>query len=176
MKKLILVVVAIFSIAVMFTSCKDAKKDADKHEMHKHEAGETAHNAYQCPMDCEKGKTYEKDGNCPVCKMDLKENSSEGEMKHADNCSCKDGGECKCEEGKCQCKSEAASVAKECGKCEPGKCVCEGKEVAKKAMECSKCEPGKCECKAEAVIAPKANSGCGSKGSAGCKTSCTSKV
>ena len=27
---------------------------------------------YQCPMDCEKGKTYEKEGSCPVCKMDLK--------------------------------------------------------------------------------------------------------
>jgi len=27
---------------------------------------------YQCPMDCEKGKTYDKEGSCPVCKMDLK--------------------------------------------------------------------------------------------------------
>ena len=174
MKKSILVVVAIFSIAVMFTSCKETKKDADKHETHEHEAGETAHNAYQCPMDCEKGKTYEKEGNCPVCKMDLKAN--EGEMEHAEGCTCKDGGECACEEGKCQCKSETASVAKECGKCEPGQCTCEGKEVVRKAMECSKCEPGKCECKAEAVLAPKASSGCGSKGSAGCKSSCTSKV
>ena len=26
---------------------------------------------YQCPMDCEKGKTYEVMGICPVCKMDL---------------------------------------------------------------------------------------------------------
>ena len=26
---------------------------------------------YQCPMDCEKGKTYEEKGSCPVCKMDL---------------------------------------------------------------------------------------------------------
>jgi hypothetical protein len=26
---------------------------------------------YQCPMDCEKGKTYEKEGKCPVCGMDL---------------------------------------------------------------------------------------------------------
>ena len=28
---------------------------------------------YQCPMDCEKGKTYEVMGICPVCKMDLAE-------------------------------------------------------------------------------------------------------
>ena len=26
---------------------------------------------YQCPMDCEHGKTYEKAGKCPVCGMDL---------------------------------------------------------------------------------------------------------
>lgn len=26
---------------------------------------------YQCPMDCEKGKTYDKAGQCPVCNMDL---------------------------------------------------------------------------------------------------------
>ncbi|MEO6759411.1 MAG: heavy metal-binding domain-containing protein, partial [Saprospiraceae bacterium] len=27
--------------------------------------------AYLCPMDCEKGKTYDQPGQCPVCKMDL---------------------------------------------------------------------------------------------------------
>lgn len=26
---------------------------------------------YQCPMDCEHGKTYDKPGKCPVCEMDL---------------------------------------------------------------------------------------------------------
>ncbi len=26
---------------------------------------------YQCPMDCEKGKTHDKAGQCPVCGMDL---------------------------------------------------------------------------------------------------------
>ena len=26
---------------------------------------------YKCPMNCEDGKTYEKAGKCPVCKMDL---------------------------------------------------------------------------------------------------------
>ncbi len=29
--------------------------------------------SYQCPMDCEDGKTYDKEGICPVCKMDLTE-------------------------------------------------------------------------------------------------------
>jgi hypothetical protein len=27
---------------------------------------------YQCPMDCEEGKTYDKTGICPVCEMELK--------------------------------------------------------------------------------------------------------
>lgn len=27
---------------------------------------------YQCPMDCEEGKTYDKEGMCPVCEMELK--------------------------------------------------------------------------------------------------------
>lgn len=27
--------------------------------------------SYICPMDCEKGKTYDQAGSCPVCKMDL---------------------------------------------------------------------------------------------------------
>jgi transcription initiation factor IIE alpha subunit len=27
--------------------------------------------AYACPMDCEKGKTYDQPGKCPKCEMDL---------------------------------------------------------------------------------------------------------
>ena len=33
---------------------------------------ETAMAAYQCPMKCEGDKSYEEEGSCPVCKMDLK--------------------------------------------------------------------------------------------------------
>lgn len=32
---------------------------------------------YQCPMDCEKGKTYEKEGKCPVCSMELELKNNE---------------------------------------------------------------------------------------------------
>lgn len=28
---------------------------------------------YQCPMECEGDKTYNKPGICPVCEMDLEE-------------------------------------------------------------------------------------------------------
>ena len=34
---------------------------------------EMAMTAYQCPMKCEGEKTYEEEGTCPKCKMDLKE-------------------------------------------------------------------------------------------------------
>ncbi len=34
---------------------------------------ETALAAYQCPMKCEQEKSYAEKGNCPVCKMELKE-------------------------------------------------------------------------------------------------------
>jgi len=146
MKKSIFVFAAIFSFAVLFTACKETKKEEVKeevkmenHEGHDHDMKEVASNdVYQCPMDCEKGKTYTKEGACPKCKMDLKVLGA----KHTDDCKCKEGGECKCAEGKCECLAKA-----ECTKCEPGKCTCK-KEVAKVEKECTHCEPGSCECKA----------------------------
>ena len=51
------------------TSCKD-KKVEPKSETHEELHASTA---YQCPMDCEDGKTYDEPGTCPVCKMDLQE-------------------------------------------------------------------------------------------------------
>lgn len=34
-------------------------------------SSESHQHAYRCPMNCEKGKTYDKPGACPVCGMDL---------------------------------------------------------------------------------------------------------
>ncbi|RXP52955.1 hypothetical protein EC396_10660 [Lutibacter sp. HS1-25] len=151
MKKSILVLAALFSVAVMFTSCKDSKKEEVKTEdVHEHDGEEmmAAGEVYQCPMDCEKGKTYAEEGKCPVCEMDLKAVAGDTEMKHTANCTCKEGGECTCEGGKCQCQSETA-----CAKCEPGNCTCKNEASA---TNCTKCEPGQCTCKAEAVPAEKA--------------------
>lgn len=150
MKKTIYLVAAIFSIAVIFTSCKETKKEASKTESHENHGAEkmASHDVYQCPMDCEKGKTYEKEGSCPVCKMDLRSKSHDADGQHTDTCKCKEGGECTCAPGKCQCKAETASKEKSCDKCKEGECKCGGKEVAEKQKECSKCEPGSCECKA----------------------------
>jgi len=65
MKKTILTIAVITLFA--FASCK-----SDKKETVKETKTEVAAKVYQCPMDCEKGKTYDKAGSCPVCKMDLK--------------------------------------------------------------------------------------------------------
>ena len=139
MKKLILLMVAVFSLSLVTTSCKESKKDSDKTEMHedheKHEEhAEEAHEegadqkmaeaVYACPMDCEDGKTYAEAGTCPECKMDLKAKGEHKEMKHAEGCKCVEGGECKCEEGKCKCQTETASAKMDCTKCEPGTCEC----------------------------------------------------
>lgn len=79
MKKSLFVFVAIFYFAVLFTACKETKKEEAKEEVtierydnHDHSKEEMAANIYQCPMDCEKGKTYDAAGSCPVCEMDLK--------------------------------------------------------------------------------------------------------
>ncbi len=129
MKKSIIILAAMFSFAIMFTACKETKKEevkSENHEGHDHDKDEMSSNdVYQCPMDCEKGETYDEAGSCPVCKMDLKVKSDDAkDVEHASNCKCKEGGECICEEGKCQCKKELASKKMECTKCEPGKCEC----------------------------------------------------
>ncbi|MDG1528990.1 MAG: heavy metal-binding domain-containing protein [Polaribacter sp.] len=78
MKKIIFVVAIICSVSFVFTACKSEKKEEKKeHVSVDKDAKELAHNTYQCPMDCEKGKTYEKEGNCPVCKMKLRKKVKE---------------------------------------------------------------------------------------------------
>jgi hypothetical protein len=64
-------------ILIAFTSCKEEKKatpEAPDTEIQaeKPENELKAETRYQCPMDCEHGKTYDAPGTCPVCKMDLK--------------------------------------------------------------------------------------------------------
>ena len=78
MKRLILSIAVIAMMAMTVTSCKsDAKKEAEevKSEINTEdkEDNEIAKVTYQCPMKCEETKTYDEPGQCPVCKMDLKE-------------------------------------------------------------------------------------------------------
>lgn len=65
MKKVLLIFTIVFTVAFTVTSCKKDKNTDSKEEL--------ATKIYQCPMDCEKGKSYTEEGSCPVCKMDLKE-------------------------------------------------------------------------------------------------------
>lgn len=86
MKKVILVLALMLSASTVLVSCKGEKKEqSEETEMQENHAANEADMAmndiYQCPMDCEEGKTYDKEGNCPICKMALKK--VEGE--HNDN-------------------------------------------------------------------------------------------
>ncbi|MFK2819562.1 heavy metal-binding domain-containing protein [Flavobacteriaceae sp. LMIT009] len=84
MKKPILILSLFLSFAVVFTSCKGEKKQehSEEVEMHESNAADAADIAmnydYQCPMDCEDGKTYSEEGDCPKCKMALKKVEKEG--------------------------------------------------------------------------------------------------
>ncbi|TJY37023.1 heavy metal-binding domain-containing protein [Pontimicrobium aquaticum] len=78
MKKVILVLALMLSASTVLVSCKGEKKEHNEEtEMQEDHAADKADMAmndsvYQCPMDCEDGKTYDEEGKCPVCKMDLK--------------------------------------------------------------------------------------------------------
>ncbi|MCG1035894.1 heavy metal-binding domain-containing protein [Polaribacter sargassicola] len=68
MKKIVIVLVVIFSVSLSFTACKSEKKEVKKEQIST-EADEIA--KYQCPMKCEGDKTYDEKGKCPVCEMKL---------------------------------------------------------------------------------------------------------
>lgn len=67
-KKIILVLAFAFTTNLIFTACKSENKEqitSDKKEV-------AVKDVYQCPMKCEKEKTYDKEGKCPVCEMKLR--------------------------------------------------------------------------------------------------------
>lgn len=64
MKKSILAFFAVLTLGFALQSCDNSSKEP--------KSGQAEEKVqYQCPMDCEKGKTYENTGQCPVCGMDL---------------------------------------------------------------------------------------------------------
>ncbi len=115
-------------ICFLVLSCKNNTKDTINQKVTK----ENSSTVYQCPMNCEKGKSYTKKGKCPVCNMHLKHSD------HNADCSCTThNGDCTCDDKKCTCssctkhskktKKEVTCTCKdnkEC-KCEKGKCSCE---------------------------------------------------
>lgn len=53
-------ILVLILISVAFSSCNSDKKSKDN-----------TVEVYHCPMHCEGDKTYEVEGSCPICKMDL---------------------------------------------------------------------------------------------------------
>ncbi len=75
MKRILCVFVLMMGLTLVLSACKnhEHKNDADSETSLGAEKADMAMNdVYQCPMDCEEGKTYEEEGKCPVCGMDLK--------------------------------------------------------------------------------------------------------
>ena len=94
MKKSILLFTLLLSLSVVAVSCKDSKKGTDTEveveveqtELGVEKADLAMNDVYHCIMDCENGKTYDKEGACPVCKMNLKkvEKGEEGNHQKED--------------------------------------------------------------------------------------------
>ncbi|MDZ4707940.1 MAG: heavy metal-binding domain-containing protein [Saprospiraceae bacterium] len=74
MKQILKFTTAIIAfITIVFLSACNNNASTNKStdtESIAHTTGEHAHQ-YRCPMNCENGKTYDKEGNCPVCGMKL---------------------------------------------------------------------------------------------------------
>ncbi|WP_161634399.1 heavy metal-binding domain-containing protein [Aquimarina pacifica] len=136
-------VLVIFCVCALFSCKTDTKVDAKSTE-------EVGTIRYQCPMNCEQGKTYVEKVNCPVCKMDLAViDSKKGNTcrMHKDGkCSCK-GPACKCPD----CKEHTNKIT--CTLHEDGKCVCNPKSCSckncadhRKSTTCNAHKGGKCSC------------------------------
>jgi hypothetical protein len=94
MKKQILAIVILLTVGLFFNACKEHKGEHNSSEEHNsgvEHASEKADMAlndmYQCPMNCEDGKTYDDEGKCPICKMDLKkiEGKQDGDKGHGEH-------------------------------------------------------------------------------------------
>ncbi|HET9431963.1 MAG TPA: heavy metal-binding domain-containing protein [Chitinophagaceae bacterium] len=61
----------VLAAAVSLAACNnDATNKSEKDSTHMASADGHQH-SYRCPMNCEKGKTYDQPGKCPVCGMKL---------------------------------------------------------------------------------------------------------
>lgn len=79
MKKYITILGLAVCLSFSFASCKTEKKAEKKEKVELSQK-----EVYKCPMDCEKGKTYEKEGKCPVCHMNLRKVPKEKERNHSE--------------------------------------------------------------------------------------------
>ena len=82
MKKIILVLAVVFTVSLVFASCKSDKKEEKKEQVTSDKKQVVEGVKYQCPMKCEKEKTYDKEGKCPVCEMKLRKKVAENHEGH----------------------------------------------------------------------------------------------
>ena len=93
MKKVLFAITIVAALGFSVTSCKsETKKETEEvttevveevKEIKEEVKEEMAKATYQCPMKCEEDKTYDASGQCPTCKMDLKE--VEGDIEKEDH-------------------------------------------------------------------------------------------
>ncbi|MBE0423581.1 MAG: hypothetical protein IBX66_06535 [Lutibacter sp.] len=89
--------------------------------------------AYACPMHCEGEKTYEKQGSCPTCKMDLKK--AENAKKPA--CCAEMKKECDMNHDKMD-KAYSCPMHADVKSDKPGSCPKCGMDLKEKKMEMKK--------------------------------------
>lgn len=63
----------VFVFASVLMACDNVSEKNSRHSQEQSDSEIT----YICPMDCEDGKTYEEDGECPVCGMGLDESEED---------------------------------------------------------------------------------------------------
>ncbi len=80
MKNMLIAGLALVLSLVAFAACKN---DSSKNNAATTEAAAPG-TKYICPMNCEKGKTYDQPGSCPVCHMDLEPSKAEVEANKAE--------------------------------------------------------------------------------------------
>ena len=129
-KSLSLSLLLLIFTMLVFNACAEKKSEKEPEKVEENIEGKSDMVAYQCPMDCEEGKTYHEAGSCPVCKMDLKEVDGAKAM----NCKKDKDGNCSCKEGACQCDDCAKHTAMNCTKDEDGNCSCKKGEC-----QCENC-------------------------------------
>ena len=138
--------VIVFSICLA-ASCADKRPEKKTDSTQETVSDVTA---YQCPMNCEDGKTYEEASSCPVCIMDLKAVNS----KASNTCKQHKDGKCTCEGDRCACTNcSEHTKSMTCMQHKDGNCSCQGDKCAcancadhSKALICNQHKDGKCSC------------------------------
>ena len=88
MKKIVVIMVIAIAIASIVSCENNSKKQTTSvSNSQDHKPKDGSQLAFVCPMDCEKGKSYEAEGKCPICNMKLVEHkhSEDGDSQHSKN-------------------------------------------------------------------------------------------